>query len=377
MKKVGIITFHASLNHGSVFQAQATQYMIQKLGYEAEIIDYRPETYDIYDKIYCKRNRGRIREKMYYLMMLFNHLERQKRIKKFEAYQEKNIVKSKERIKTYADLSKIAESYDVFVTGSDQVWSKAVPEIVLAGEDAVLAYYLGFTHKKKIAYASSVASMREEDLSEFEAYLNQYSFLSTREQVGVERLQKVTGKKVELVVDPSFLLNFKEWIKFAKPKRIVKESYVLLYSLRNHIAEKNWERALHIFAQKHGLKIVVVAPYFEYKMPGTIDMQLAGPSEFLRLYADASVVCTDTFHGTAFAVNFNKPVYSLGTKYWKEDIRKTSLLKMLGLENRLIDDENDIISVKDYSCDYSKANEILNQMREQSVLYLKKALSDL
>lgn len=376
MKKVGIITFHASYNHGSVFQAQATQQAIQNLGYEAEIIDYRPKTYDEYDRLYCRRGHGGIKGMFYYALLRMDRAKRMERVHKFQEYQRNHLHLSSERYMTYSSLSEIKDHYDIFVSGSDQVWSKRVPEIAKDSKDAVLAYYLGFTQKKKISYASSVASMQEADLEEFRSYLMDYAHISTRETIGAERLQHVTGRDITTVVDPSFLLNRQDWTRFAEPQKLVDGKYVLLYSLRNYKAEKNWSKALEIFAKNHGLKIVVIAPYFETKMKNAIDMRLAGPREFLRLYADAEVVCTDTFHGTAFAVNFQKPVYSLGTKYWKEDIRKTSLLQSLDMKSRLIDDENDLLSVEDYRFDYGKSSELLEQKRKESITFLCKALED-
>lgn len=375
-KKVGIITFHASYNHGSVFQAQATQQAIQNLGYDAEIIDYRPKTYDDYDRLYCRRGHSGIKGRLYYALLRIHRTQRLERIQKFQQYQHENLCLSQKRYLTYDSLSEIANAYDMFVSGSDQIWSKNVPEIAIDSERAVLAYYLGFTQRKKIAYASSVASMKEKDLKEFQSYLMDYAYISTREAIGAERLQHITGRDITTVVDPSFLLDHQEWIHFAEPRKLVDGKYVLLYSLRNYVAEKNWSDALNIFAEQHGLKIVVIAPYFERKMKNAIDMRLAGPKEFLRLYADAEVVCTDTFHGTAFAVNFQKPVYSLGNKYWKGDIRKTSLLKALHMESRLINDESDLLSIEDYRFDYREANAILERQREESICYLRHELKD-
>lgn len=376
MKRVGIVTIHSTYNIGSVLQAQATQKVIQNLGYDAEIIDYRPASYDKYDLIYCRRaSGGSIKGFVFYFLLNMRYFQRQKRINSFIDYQRRNLRLSSSRYKSCNEMKEIANKYDIFVSGSDQIWSKNVPEIA-SEEDIIMGYFLNFTNNKKISYASCVASMQESDLWEYKKYLKEYSALSTREQIGVEKLQKVTGKKVKLVLDPTLLIDSNEWMKYASAKICIDEPYVLLYSLKSHTAEKNWSKALNKFSKVHNLKIVVIAPYFEYKLKNSIDMRLVGPSEFISLYSKASVICTDTFHGTAFAVNFNKPFFSLGNKYWKDDIRKTSLLKLLNLENRLIDDESDILKYDDYSCNYDNANHILEMQRSNSITYLKKALSN-
>ena len=41
MENIAIITYHAAYNYGSVLQAYATQFIVEKLGYGAEIINYR------------------------------------------------------------------------------------------------------------------------------------------------------------------------------------------------------------------------------------------------------------------------------------------------------------------------------------------------
>ncbi len=373
-KRIGIITFHASLNHGTVLQALATQLAIQKLGFQSTIIDYRPKTYDQYDEIYCSRNRSRIKDKILALGFKIQKNKRLVRKERFCEFIKNNMILSSQRFLIYESLNGISNDYDLFISGSDQIWSEKVPEIKMAGEDAVLAYYLGFTQKPKISYASSIASMGVKDLSKYASYLSEYMCLSTREKVGADIIAEVTGKPVTLVLDPTLLIDSGEWVTYADSEPLIKMPYVLLYSLRNHTAEKNWESALKVFAKNHNFTIVVVAPYYEFPMKNAINIVDAGPKEFLNLYANATVVCTDTFHGTAFAVNFNKPFYSLGAKYWKEDIRKKALLNWLNLEERLIDDENDITSVMDFSCDFSKANEILKIERTKSFNYLKEAI---
>lgn len=375
MKKVGILTFHSSYNYGSVLQAQATQLAIENLGYDATIIDYRPHGYDDYDELYCARNRVGIKGRLFYWCIILRKNERRKRVQKFEEYFTNNL-KLSMRVSSYKGLEGLNKAYDIFVSGSDQIWSDQVPEVKRAGGNTVLGYYLAFTDQKKIAYASCVASLKEEQLEKYRSYLLQYDWLSTRESIGVERIQNITGRKVELVLDPTLLLDKEQWLAHAKVSDVplVQGDYVLLYSLRNFKAEKCWAKWLKKFAKKHNLSIVVVAPYFEFIVPGAKNMLNVGPKDFLNLYANAKVVCTDTFHGTAFAVNFNKPFFSLGTKYWKDDIRKTSLLKLLGLESRLIEDESDIMLFENYGCDFSESNRRIRELRTSSVDYLRAAL---
>lgn len=374
MKKVGILTFHAALNYGSVLQAQATQAVISRLGYDAELIDYRLPVMDRYDSVYCARGhhgwKGRALRALYPL----KKRERTERIRKFEAYEKEHLVMSDRRYSSPRELEEIREAYDVFVSGSDQIWSEGVPEIKLSEEGAIRGYFLAFTDRKKISYASCTAAMKEEALRAYQKELERYAFLSAREKKGADAIEKILGRKVELVLDPSLLLTKEDWAAFAGSERLVEEPYLLLYSLRCGRVQRSWMNAIKAFNKSRKLKVVVIAPYFELPMPGALNMLASGPEEFLNLFRYAEVVFTDTFHGTAFAVNFNRPVYSIGNKYWKEDVRKSFLLQSLGMEDRLIGDEADITAVEDYHYDYSRVNRVLEEKREASLAYLKAAL---
>lgn len=376
MKKVGIITFHSTYNHGSVLQAQATQMIINALGYDAEIIDYRPDSFDKYDYIYCKRNCAGLKKKIVSLMMLPQYNDRKKRISNFVNYQRNHLHTNGKRIRTYSELIELANDYDIFVSGSDQIWSDIVPETKAAPADTILGYYLAFTEKKKISYASCASSLKDTDLKKYLNYLSEYAYISARERIGAERISKIINKPVELVLDPTFLVPKEKWTEFCTEEPIIKEPYVLLYSLRDFKAEICWKKALKNFSEYQKLRIVIIAPYFQAPFPNCINMLTSSPADFINLFLNAKVICTDSFHGTAFAVNFNKPFYSLGNKYWKEDIRKTSLLELVKLNNRILADEMDIIRVKDFHCDFSEANKIIEKMRQSSIAYLKMALSD-
>ena len=373
MKKVGVITFHAALNYGSMLQAQATQLAIERMGHDCEIIDYRLPVMDRYDRLYCARGHGGLRGKLLRSCYLAQSGARRERVRLFEDY-EKRFLRESVRYDSYAALAGAAEAYDVFVSGADQIWSEQVPELRATGGDAILGYFLGFTERKKISYASCIAAMKRENLEKYRPYLERYAALSTREQQGADTLSALLGAPVPVVLDPSMLLSKEDWAPYAGDEPLVKEPYALLYSLRCGAVQRDWMRAIRAFNARHRLKIVVVAPYFELPMPGVQNALASGPREFLNLFANAEVVFTDTFHGTAFAVDFNRPVYTIENKYWKEDVRKSYLLRSLGMADRLIADESDIAAVEDYRYDYSAVNVLLNERREASLAWLRNAL---
>ena len=63
MDKIGIITYHYAYNYGALLQAYALQTKLDMLGYEAEIINFRPSA--IVDDYQESRISGENRAKLY------------------------------------------------------------------------------------------------------------------------------------------------------------------------------------------------------------------------------------------------------------------------------------------------------------------------
>lgn len=58
--KVGILTFHRAVNVGSFLQAYASSRIIEKLGYEPEIIDFYSDAQkEQYSKTYLNNSRNK------------------------------------------------------------------------------------------------------------------------------------------------------------------------------------------------------------------------------------------------------------------------------------------------------------------------------
>lgn len=101
-----------------------------------------------------------------------------------------------------------------------------------------------------------------------------------------------------------------------------------------------------------------------------------GPEEFLGLFDNAAFVLTSSFHGTAFAINFNKPFYSIINDQKTTDDRQLSVMRRIGIENRGIVKGSPMPAESELSMDYTVANQKLQKWREVSLLFLKNALND-
>ena len=373
--KIGIITFHGSHNHGSVLQAYATQKTIEILGYDSQIINFRMESqkryYSLYPKGYGMMVLGQD------ILMLPLHHKRVVRARKFEDFIRKMELSGPE-MRNREELQSIVDNYDVYLTGSDQIWSNRIPEFAGSKEDFTGVYFFDFAenNKPRIAYASSVGEITYNELVEKKDWLEKFVSISTREKYGVDLLKRIVGKDIELVLDPTFLLNKQQWGELAGDERLIKEPYVFLYTLHGIKHGIKWGRILKRFSKKTGLRIVAVSPFFPITTVGIHNVVDAGPIDFLNLVKNAELVFTDSFHGTAFSINMNKPFYSYVGKN-TGDNRKMGIMKQFGLESRALESLEDIFGINDYSLDYKDYKKQIDLVRDHSKEWLMKAIHDI
>ena len=258
---------------------------------------------------------------------------------------------------------------DIYVTGSDQVWNTSHNQ----GVERV--YYLSYAPLgcKKYSYAASIGQdiIPEEHIKETQLYLSQYDAISVREDKAVDLLKKI-GIQATQVLDPTLLLDKTQWLKYAN-KRLVSEDYLLVYSVEpTEFDQKVSDVAKHI-AKVKGLKIVSVSNYGECKRIPDCDIYFdyALPQYYLSLMAYAAFVVVSSFHGTAFAINFNKPFLTITPGTFSSRI--ASLLALTGLNERRISGLNDMNNdLLESNINYSRVNDILGENRNQSIQFIKK-----
>lgn len=374
-KKVGLLTFHAAYNYGSVLQAYATKEGIEKLGAECKTINFR---FAGQEKMYALYSfHGNLRSILSNFYVMPKHFLRVQRSQRFEAF-----------IKAFLNPTKVVRSrneilnelphFDTYLSGGDQLWNIHVGEynmdLSVAG-----VFYLDFVKEaRKASFSTSIGNTKFDELHEKKQLLKDYDYISTRESIAAEMLREVVDCSIPVdeVLDPVFLLDTDDWKKLVNQERIIKDKYVLVYTLATRRFIESWSAAVKPFADKHNLKVVFVSPKFSSSSKDIITVLNAGPLEFLNLYANAEVVIADTFHALCFSILFRKPFYVLGNKYYKDDIRKTALVKKLMLEDRMIGDESDLKKIDDYSINYTLANSVLEKERMHSIECLKKAIGD-
>lgn len=385
MKKVGVITICKCNNYGAELQAFATYRILTLLGYDAEIIDYiYYKTWNFKDSKMSRPlvplgSKGKL---LYWIKYrLINAL-----VDKVLPWVNKNAKKRKKRfIEFHQSNNQFSHSfysmtnlynnvpiYDIYLTGSDQVWNPAA-------SSSIEPYFLTFAPKgkKKVAYAASFGvSMIPDNLKEaYGKWLRSYDSIGVREAAGVTLAKELSGKEAVWVADPTLLLNKEQWQPFMKSYEGISKEYVLIYQLLPSVTLQ--QLAIKVAQTKRCKVFYVAKRALGVKVIKGIEVIYdAGPAEFLSLIANASCVITNSFHGTAFSVNFGTPFYTVLKENRSSNTRLISLLDQVRLTEHIVYEGDSLTNIHDSSFDKSVTTELLNNMRTKSLSYLTQALEE-
>ncbi|MDR0979389.1 MAG: polysaccharide pyruvyl transferase family protein [Lachnospiraceae bacterium] len=371
MENIGLITFHAAHNCGSIMQAFALQTKVKQLGYNCEIIDFsnkgQKELYEIFSK--RKTLKKYVRN-----LVLYPHKRRLKlHFKNYEDFIRKNLILSSKKYEEYKELESEKFNYDTFVCGSDQIWNVTI-------KDYDDAYFLPFVKDKpKIAYAPSFGAKNIEkhvqDIDKYRKYLNDFNFLSVREQNGQKWINNITGKTVQVILDPTLLINREIYDKLERTSNII-DDYIFYYA-PNY--KKDIDKFVKEISKKYNLKVIAwntkdyILKGLKYK--GFELAKEQDPGIYLNLIKNAKIVITTSFHGTIFSSIYRKNFWTIknGNMY-SDDDRVITLINQLGLTERLIEPKFD--DKWDYfqKVDYTKYNNNIDGLKKQSLEYLELAL---
>lgn len=371
VKNIGIITIHKINNYGSVFQAYALQKVCEDLGFKVEIIDYNfPNDFHTSNK-YVENSDSQPNEPKWIKLLYALDLKRQhKGIRHFVSKYEHLTAK---QYNSPSELEIEAPQYDVYITGSDQLWNPSHCN----GDPAFMLHFAP-DGALKISYAASIGAntIPQELRPLYKELLSRYEHIAVRENSGVELIKKVVNKEATVVFDPTLLLNREQWNQIAVPKRQFKKKYILCYFLNYSFNAFPYVDQLAEYMQKQtGYEIVRVArPPHRLGMPHTHYRVGASPEEFLALVRDAEMVLTTSFHGTAFAVNYGKPVFTVVQARNASDSRQVSLMHNLGLDDQILSVKDSMPVQSRFTYDEKSEQARLEVLRQQSMDYLKRAL---
>lgn len=350
--KIGTLTFPGSPSHGASLQMYALYSAIKNMNIDVSVINYISPTFN-YKKTIKKDLKTRI------INLILKDTETS-----FKEFESKIKVFPQVPITTTDNLREYTSSFDRIIVGSDQVWNP-----IVTGND--MNFYLEFCNdnRKKASYAPSfgVNEIAKKDKEKISNLLSQFSYLSTREERGKELIYELIGKEAPIVLDPTFLIKKEDWRKLKKPSG-ARGDYVFFYTIK---PSEKLEKSAKEFAKKHHCKYI----YISGGLHGVLDkfnpnkhpVFGVGPAEFLDLIDNAKYVFTNSFHGAALSIILNKNFYVEFSS--DTNSRLITLIKSFELNDHIINCDNFKYDFK--HIDYVKINNILDEKRKESLLYLK------
>lgn len=369
MKTVGIITIHRIYNYGSVLQAYALQIACERMGFRVEVIDYHFPNVFHFSKMKQEPHAKSIKAillKFFYAFALY------RQHKEIRVFVNRYLHLSNKAYDSPNELQKSPPEYDIYMTGSDQVWNPRY----CYGDPAFLLHFVPI-RKRKIAYAASIGNNVIDDalIGEYKKLLAQYDAISVREYSSSSLLWDLINRKVPIVLDPTLLLCSSQWHEMMKPSRI-KGKYILCYYLNYSFDPFPYADQLADYLREQtGYKIVRIVRPPEKLLNKGVDFRIGlSVGEFLGLIAGAELVLTTSFHGTAFALNFSVPLFSIVAHRDSADSRQASLLKSVGLASRILALGDAYPKKEQIACDYVEAQSKLELLRKNSLTFLRKSL---
>ncbi len=374
--RVGVITFHCADNYGAMLQAYGLKHYLCKRGIKTDIVRYEPVfmTGRHWWIPYLPRNgNGIVRWLGYSAAGWMRNLRMGEafwaRKRNMDSFRKNFLVEKKQKKISFLHQFK-SLSYSCYIVGSDQIWS---PGITCGLRKAYFGAFKNQHKRKTVAYAASLggAALEPRYDREFSHLLKFVDVVSVREREAVPYVQSLYKGAVTTVLDPVMLLDREEWYKIErKPDR---EGYILVY-----MTERNGDLLSYVKSLSEHKKI----PILELRsVAGVTDKDFlidysAGPAEFLGYIHKADYVVTNSFHGAAFSIIYQKKFMVF--QHTKLGARISNLLSLHGLEHRIyerdsrsnIDDVIDWASVKKCTKENVKMSEefLVEHVGKQEVI---------
>ena len=366
MKKIGIITFSRAHNYGAFLQVFALQNILNEMGYEGLVVDYRNEVIESpFYPIYFK-NKNFVQIIKEIIKIPFYYKNKKARYKKFNQVIDSKLIKTI----NYTDKNINKVDVDVLITGSDQVWSMDI-----VGELSDI-YTLNFkTDKKikKISYAASVGNIQNilENKDEYIKKINNLDKISVREDDACDVLNELLeNRQVERTCDPTLLISKEKWNKQLDNNEDIKEKYILAYVVAG---DEEYVKIVNDLSKKTGLKVI----HFGLKNPGYDNVlktaYMEGPFEFINYIKNAEYVVATSFHATVFSIIFNKKFFIVPHR--KTGARVNNLLEKLNINGRTFSNLEEFKKIDyNFETDWEDVEKRLNVERNKSINWLKEAI---
>ncbi len=352
-KKIGILTLHRALNFGAVWQCYALKRACESMGHVTETIDYNP--YGHYEAKWAIGKRPSVAYRYIMQLLYFNRFVSQRLNPTFHT-------ESHDWIKNNPPQD------DVYIVGSDTVWSNAI-----AG-DYLDSYLLDFapSNVKRISYAASTGGNPME-LNDYQSCeLNKFSAISIREKQAVADVQAKVDVKVEDVCDPTLLLTKEEYEKIEKKPLWLPKHYIVYFDLAGDPFCAECAKQL---SKEMGLPILNLAN--KYKRWARYNYMTPTPEQWLYIMHHADYVVTNSFHGVAFSIIYRRPFVCCAAQVGgraKTNGRVLNLLDQTNLKDRYVTDVGDIGEILEHEILFDEL--AIETYRSRSLQWLKNAIDN-
>lgn len=344
---IAIITVYKSHNYGSYLQAKALYEVCRKFDEDVCFLDAGQRQFLTWNnfKWICT---GIIRKHEFATLRLFW-----------------NTFRYWHRMKSITLHSALKRDDITFVVGSDEIWN-------VKRDNCNLPLFRGEqVNGRIISYAPSINDSTEEELRQnnFEQALSRFAAISVRDSRSQRIITNITSLEIPVVLDPTLLFDMEFYLPNKLQLTAITQKYIALY-LFDLSLSANQIGNIRQFAQKEHLLLVSIGLYIEW-----CDLVVSVPNfcPFLY-YKDAECVITNTFHGTAFAINFGSQFVTIPNG----NAKTMELLSTFGLEER---DASLDVSFSDFEnrmkllIDYTVVNERKKRERERALAYLQSNLA--
>ena len=375
--EIGIITTFRQANFGSVLQAFSLQFVLEKMGYDAKLIDYKYPNIFHYKNGYPRKSYWVTKKYKLRLLLGKMGLKPKNKMLLMNDFISQNITCTK----TYSSKRQLRSNpplFDVYISGSDQVWN---PNTMFGD----MSYFLDFAPEtaKKIAYSSSFSCDKIPKIyqQEYQYFLKQYQSIFVREKNGKQIAEALTGRTdIEVVLDPTLLLDKNEWSKYADKSSLknIPQEYILFYMLAyTYNPQNKMAEILNKLQNQYKIPILSLSEKpanFNGEFIQIEQTQTIGIYEFLDLFRNATMVVTSSFHGTAYALNFGKPLLALIDGEKKSDDRISTIVEKMEVNKQLINTNTIVDDSIDPFYDVEREQVILENERKRCLCLLKKSI---
>lgn len=372
--KIGILTLPLHTNYGGILQAYALQTVLERMGHKVVVFD-TPNEYLLpplwklplcFAKRIVMRCLGKSQE-----IFLERHLTHERHViaQYIQPFVDNHI--HRKVIRSFKELK--ATDYDAIVVGSDQVW-RAIYFSPMWFHQPIDNAFLAFAENwnvKKLVYAASFGTdeweYTDEETLRCKELIGKFNAISLREEGGVELCRKYFNVMVQHVLDPTMLLSVDDYMALFRKCNTSKSHGNLLVYVLDETSELS-ELVNDIVTEKHLVPFSVNNPYEADENKPLEDRIKPSVETWLRGFFDAELIVTDSFHACVFSIIFKKQFIVVGNKS-RGMSRFESLLKMFGLEDRLVNGCDDFLKLS--AINYDLVYEKYRVLKDMSYSFLK------